>query len=186
MRLDDVASDTPRFDFRAYFDGHTRASGWFADRFGRPRRHFCGDFTGTREGEDLVLDEVLRYTDGIVERRLWRVRVGAAGELSAESESLVDGARGRVRGNALEMRYAMRIVKPAGGGLTLDFHDFMFLQPDGGLHHLTHVRKWGMRVGTVSTQYVRHDGSASCATRSPPLARAAAETLGAERGLAPL
>ena len=173
MRLDDVASDTPRFDFFAYFEGHTRASGWFADRFGRPRRHFCGDFVGTREEEPMLLDEALHYTDGVRERRLWRVTIDDAGAFRAESESLIGVARGIVRGNGLEIRYAMPIATTDGGEMTFDFADFMLLQPDGSLHNITHVKKWGVRLGTVSTQYDRHDGSETCATRAPPLARRA-------------
>ena len=171
MRLDDVARDTPRFDFPAYFEGHTRASGWFSDRFGRPRRHFCGDFHGLRDGEALSLDEVLHYTDGVREQRLWRVTIDACGAFRAESDSLIGVAEGRLRGNALEMRYTMSILTVGGGQPTFDFVDFMLLQPDGSLHNVTHVKKWGVRIGTVSTLYARHDGSATCETCTSPARR---------------
>jgi len=170
MRVDDVASATPAFDFEAYFDGHTRASGWFADRFGKPRRHFCGDFVGARQGDDFLLDETLDYTDGVLEKRLWRVSISAEGVFRASSESLVGEARGVIRGSALEMHYTMRVSTADGGEPTFDFDDFMILQPDGSLHNITHVKKWGVRLGVVSTQYARHDGSETCASRSPPLA----------------
>ena len=170
MHVDDVSSEMPAFDFRAYFEGHTRASGWFADRFGKPRRHFCGDFLGRADGDELVLDEALYYTDGVVEKRLWRVSVTDAGVFTATSDSLVGRASGVVRGNTLEMRYAMPVATADGGTPTFGFHDFMILQPDGSLHNLTHVKKWGVRLGTVSTQYDRHDGSETCASRSPPVA----------------
>ena len=171
MRLEDVASETPVFDFGAYFEGHVRASGWFADRFGRPRRHFCGDFVGVRDEEAFVLDETLRYTDGVTERRVWRVTIEADGAFRATSDSLVDDARGQVRGNALAMRYAMPVATSGGRSPVFDFDDLMLLQPDGSLHNLTRVKKWGVLLGTVSTQYVRHDGRATCATCSPPRAR---------------
>ena len=165
MRADDAGGDSPRFDFPAYFEGHTRASGWFCDRLGRPRRHFCGDFLGTRDGEGLLLDEVLHYTDGVREHRLWRVTVDASGAFRAESDSLLGVAEGAQRGNALEMRYTMSILTAGGGRPTFDFEDLMLLQPDGSLHNITHVKKWGVRIGTVSTQYERHDGSVTCAAR---------------------
>ena len=156
MRLNDLASETPAFDFRVFFEGRTRASGWFADRFGRPRRHFRGDFVGRRDGAELVLDETLRYTDGVVEERLWRVSVDDDGRFRATGDALLGEASGRMRGNALGMRYRMRVAVGGGRDVVFDFEDLMLLQPDGCLHNLVHVRKWGVRVGSVATQYVRH------------------------------
>ena len=156
MRLHDAASETPVFDFLAYFEGRTRASGWFTDRLGRPRRHFHGDFVGHREGAELVLDETLRYTDGVVEKRLWRVRVDAEGAFRATGDTLLGEATGCARGNALEMRYRMPVSVGGGRDMPFDFHDLMLLQPDGRLHNLVHVKKWGVRVGSVATQYARH------------------------------
>lgn len=168
MKLNDVVSESPTFDFHAYFNGHTRASGWFSDRFGKPRRHFCGDFLGTVEGDELVLDEALYYTDGVIDERVWRVSISDDGEFTARAESLVGEARGRIIGNGLQMQYTMRLAMADGSEGTFDFNDFMLLQPDGSLHNITQVKKWGVRLGTVSTQYARHDGSQTCDSRSPP------------------
>jgi len=165
LQLDDVASDTPAFDFQGYFEGHTRASGWFADRFGKPRRHFCGDFIGTMDGDVLSLDETLFYTDEVVEKRVWLVTVGPEGEFKASSDSLMGDALGQISGNGLQMRYTMAIGMPGGDEGTFDFNDFMLLQPDGSVHNITQVLKWGVRLGAVSTQYARHDGSETCVSR---------------------
>jgi len=162
MKLDSVAKDSPQFDFNEYFLGHTRASGWFSDRFGKPRRHFCGDFLGTLDGNKLVLDEKLFYTDGVVEERVWRVEISQAGVFRAESESLLGLAKGQIKGNTLAMQYAMRVKIEEGKQWEFDMKDVMILQPDGSLHNITQVYKWGVRLGTVSTQYQHHDGKALC------------------------
>jgi hypothetical protein len=162
MKIDEVASTSPVFDFKEFFAGHTRASGWFSDRFGKPRRHFCGDFLGTSDGEALLLDEKLYYTDGVNEQRVWRVDVSDSGVFRATSDSLIGEATGLVRGNTLVMQYVMRVMIEEGKEWELDMKDMMLLQPDGSLHNITHVYKWGIRIGTVSTQYQHHDGSASC------------------------
>ena len=39
----------------------------------------------------------------------------------------------------------------------MSMNDWMFLQPDGSLHNYTRVSRWGIHVGTVSTQYIRLD-----------------------------
>ena len=166
MKIDEVSNPTPAFDFTEFFSGHTRASGWFSDRFGKPRRHFCGDFMGTQDGSVFVLDEKLYYTDGVYEERVWRVEISDSGVFRAESDSLVGAATGQLTGNMLAMEYAMNVKIEEDREWELDMKDFMILQPDGSLHNITHVHKWGIRIGTVSTQYQHHDGDSLCTTLS--------------------
>lgn len=162
MTLQDLERESPTFDFREYFQGHTRASGWFSDRFGRPRRHFCGDFIGTDNNGKLELDETLYYSDDVLETRVWTIDIGLGGEFSASSDSLVGDATGKISGNTLAMEYTMRVLIEEDKEWVLAMKDFMLLQPDGSLHNITQVYKWGIRIGTVSTQYTRHDGSQMC------------------------
>lgn len=166
LELEDIGSDELTFDFESFFEGHTRASGWFANRSGVPQRHFCGDFFGSRDGDAFVLDERLFYTDGVIEDRVWRVQIDEAGAFSASSDTLVGDVVGQVRGNGLQMRYTMIIAVADGTEYELDFNDFMLLQPDGSLHNITRVKKFGFRLGTVSTQYSHHDGSEGCERRA--------------------
>ena len=162
MTIEGLARDTPTFDFREYFQGHTRASGWFSDRFGKPRRHFCGDFFGTEKNGKLELDETLFYSDDVTESRLWLVDLQSEGKFSATSDSLIGDATGTFSGNALAMNYTMRVKIAEDKEWVLGMKDFMLLQPDRSLHNITQVYKWGIRIGTVSTQYTRHDGSQMC------------------------
>ena len=162
MTIEGLARDTPTFDFREYFQGHTRASGWFSDRFGKPRRHFCGDFFGTEKNGKLELDETLFYSDDVTESRLWLVDLQSEGKFSATSDSLIGDATGTFSGNALAMIYTMRVKIAEDKEWVLGMKDFMLLQPDHSLHNITQVYKWGIRIGTVSTQYTRHDGSQMC------------------------
>lgn len=152
----------PRFDFCDFFSGHTRASGWFSDRFGKPRRHFCGDFYGHFDSGRFVLDEKLFYSDEVVEARRWVITVTDDGVFKAESDSLLNGAKGVVNGNQLLMTYAMSVKISHDKSWNLDMKDLMILQPDGSLHNITHVHKWGIRIGTVSAQYLHHNGDKLC------------------------
>jgi hypothetical protein len=56
------------------------------------------------------------------------------------------------------MSYVMRVKLDEGKYWDLRMEDLMLLQPDGSLHNITQVFKWGVRIGTVSTQYQHHDG----------------------------
>jgi len=152
----------PEFDFNAYFTGHTRISGWFADRFGNVKRHFCGDFYGEMRDDVFNLDEVLYYSDGVIEERVWNVKISDGGQFTAESDSLVGEATGIQSGNTLQLSYVMNVLIAEGKTWKLKMDDYMFFQPDGSLHNSTIVKKWGIRIGNVSTQYQKHDGSATC------------------------
>jgi len=155
MKIESIAQTAPVFDFCSYFLGRASASGWFTDRFGNVRRHFSGEFTGHFEGEDFVLEEVLVYTDGVTDKRTWRVRIDQQGNFRASSESLSGDATGQLLGNTLNLNYSMNVDLSNGKSWLMDMNDWMFLQPDGSLHNYTRVSKWGIHLGSVSTQYVR-------------------------------
>ncbi len=158
-----IAADSAQvFNFAEFFHGHTRASGWFSDRFGKPRRHFCGDFYGHYDDSQFVLDEKLYYSDGIFEERVWRISIGVDGSFGAESPSLIGAATGQITGNTLAMKYSMKVKVEEGKEWALNMKDLMVLQPDGSLHNITQVSKWGLRIGTVSAQYLHHDGDKLC------------------------
>lgn len=162
MNFKQLSTQGPDFNFVDYFEGHTRASGWFADRFGNVKRHFCGDFVGVQRGEVFDLDETLYYTDGIVEKRVWSVSISPSGVFSAESEALIGAATGLQQGSGLKMQYRMNVLIAENKSMLFNMNDYMFFQPDGSLHNSTEVNKWGFRIGNVSTQYYKHDGTATC------------------------
>jgi len=157
-----ILAPAPMFDFGQFFHGHTRASGWFADRFGAPRRHFCGDFYGYYDQGRFTLDEKLYYTDGMIVEQIWKVHVTDDGIFTAESNSLTTDAKGAIRGDTLTMKYSMDVKIDKNTTWNLRMKDIMTLQPDGSLHNINHVYKWGMRIGTVSAHYVNHDGDRLC------------------------
>ena len=80
MKPTDFKESTPALVIEDYFAGETRAWGLFEDRFGTLRRQFTVDITGTWDGDQLVLDERFRYSDG--DLILVRAEVGdSSGEL---------------------------------------------------------------------------------------------------------
>jgi len=162
VNFERLSSRGPDFDFVDYFEGHTRASGWFADRFGNLKRHFCGDFYGAVKGEIFELNEVLFYSDGVTEKRIWNVSIDPDGKFLAESDALVGAATGIQQGSGLQLKYVMNVMIAEDKYWKLAMNDYMFYQPDRALHNMTEVKKWGIRIGNVSTQYYKHDGSETC------------------------
>lgn len=168
MALEDIAMDEPAFSFTEFFQGDVRASGFFTSRLGSVSQHFCGDFFGTEKDGDLRLDETLNYTSGLTEKRVWQAEETPDGRFTATADSLEGPVDGQIQGNTLAMKYTMEVLVGPGPDdkQTFDMKDYMFLQPDGTLQNLTKVYKWGIRVGYVSTVFIRHDGSDSCEART--------------------
>jgi len=73
MKPTDFKNTAPRLLIEEYFAGETRAWGIFEDRFGRLRRQFTVDITGTWDGRELILDERFEYSDGELDRRVWTI-----------------------------------------------------------------------------------------------------------------
>lgn len=153
MKIENIAKESPEFEFTRYFLGTTKATGWFSDRFGTVRRHFDGEFIGTWEDDVFVLSEELRYSDGVVENRQWHIRMDDGGNFSATSDSLVGEASGVQRGNTVNLKYRMYVDLKDDKRWLLKINDWLILQQDGSVHNITEVYKWGFKIGTVSNVF---------------------------------
>lgn len=153
----DVARTDIEFRLEEYFEGQTRAYGLFEDRFGKVRRQFVVDITGTVGGDLLTLDENFRYADGELDRRVWHIRNLGGGRYEGQASDIVGTAKGEIFGNALNWRYTLDL-KVGEGTWRVQFDDWMFLQPDGVLLNRARVSKWGIELGEVTLAFQRLSG----------------------------
>ena len=138
----------PVLRIESFFTGRTRCWGLVQDRWGTVRRQFSGDLTGTWDGVHLVLNEVFRYDDGVVERRTWDVgRRGEHGYRGNATDTVGD-AIAEAHGNTVYWRYRVRL-KIGSRYWKVDFDDRMYMQPDGVVVNVIAMRKWGFLLGRV-------------------------------------
>lgn len=97
----DFQGTTPVFNLEDYFEGKTRATGIFEDRFGQLRREFIVDIEGSIEGDELILDEHFNYKDGEKDRRIWRIKRIDEHVYEGRADDVIGTARGEAFGNAL-------------------------------------------------------------------------------------
>ena len=154
MKPTDFKGTTPTLVIEEYFAGKTFAWGLFEDRFGRVRRQFTVDISGTVEGDILVLDEHFRYSDGETDRRVWKIRKTSSHTYEGLAGDVVGTARGEAYGNTLNWRYDMDL-KIGDGTLRVHFDDWMFLQPSGVLLNRARVRKFGIDIGEVTLAFMK-------------------------------
>lgn len=152
MKPEDFKDTGPRFDVQEYFVGETRAWGIFEDRFGKLRRQFVVDITGTMEGDVLVLDERFDYADGERDRRVWRITKLDEHNYEGRADDVIGVAKGESYGNALNWSYDLDL-EIGSNKVRVHFNDWMFLQPDGVLMNRARVSKWGFEIGEVTLMF---------------------------------
>jgi hypothetical protein len=149
MEPADFSNTKPVLRIEKYFAGHTRAWGIFEDRFGNLRRQFVVDIQGNWDGENLILDEKFRYSDGETDQRIWSIKKIDEHRYEGTAADVIGVAAGEAHGNALNWNYDMD-MKVGEGTLRVHFNDWMYLQPSGVLVNRARVSKFGIEIGEVS------------------------------------
>ena len=154
MKPIDFKDTEPQLAIESYFAGKTQAWGLFEDRFGRLRRQFTVDITGTWDGKELVLDERFQYSDGEKDQRIWRIIKTSDHTYEGKAADVIGIARGESYGNALNWQYDMDL-KVSDSTLRVHFDDWMFLQPGGVLINRAKVTKFGVEIGEVTLVFIK-------------------------------
>jgi hypothetical protein len=150
----DYARETPRLDLRRYFDGPLVAHGVFTDRGGKVLRRFTVQLRGTWDGRNGVLEEDFRYSDGKVERRVWRLEDLGDGRYRGRADDVVGEAVGVAAGNALNWRYTLKL--PVDDKVyEVQFDDWMYLVDDKVMLNKAVMSKFGIFLGEVTLAFYK-------------------------------
>ena len=156
MNPRDFSDSSQTLDLFDYFEGETVAWGLFEDRFGKVRRQFRVEITGTVDGDTLVLDEAFVYADGERQQRTWTIRRTGDTTYSGQAADVVGEASGVTGGNALHWTYTMKL-KIGERHLKVAFDDWMFLLDDKVMINRAKVSKYGFIIGEVTLFFQKHE-----------------------------
>lgn len=150
--LEDFSEAERTLRLEDYFLGETTAYGVFEDRFGKIRRQFKVDITGTVEGDTLTLVEEFDYSDGVQDTRTWTIEMLGDGRYRGTANDVPDMAEGQAVGNAFNWSY--RVDLPVGDGTwNVGFDDWMYLLQDNVLLNRAFVTRFGIRIGEVTIAF---------------------------------
>ena len=148
----DYAQETPVLDLKTYFNGPLKAHGIFTDRSGKVVRRFTVDLVGRWNGDDGVLEEDFRYSDGQTQRRVWHLSRGADGRYTGRADDVVGSAQGQARGNALNWHYTLAL--PVDGKVwEVAFDDWMYLIDEHVMLNKARMSKLGITLGEVTLSF---------------------------------
>ena len=156
MPLDAYQGTKPEFRPEVYFDGETRAWGFFQDRFGKIRRQFVVDITGHNDDGVLTLDEHFRYKDGERQMRTWKIRKTGPDAYEGHAGDIIGTAIGQRAGQTLRWRYDINLPMN-GSTYKVHFDDWMLQQDDRVMINRSFVSKFGLNVGEVVIFFERQD-----------------------------
>ena len=145
-QVSDYAQQRPKLELDRYFNGRIRAHGIFQKRGGEVVRRFTVVMDCHWEGNQGVLDEAFRYSDGSTQRRVWRLTKHADGRYTGRADDVVGEAEGQESGNAFRWNYTLRLPVD-GKEYDVQFDDWMFLVDERVMLNRATMSKFGITLG---------------------------------------
>jgi hypothetical protein len=155
QKVSDFAGRKPDLDLTQYFAGHTDAWGIFVDRFGKMRRTFKVDITGTPTADGIILDERFVYDDGEKQQRVWTLKKTGPDQYQGTAPDVIGTAKGQTAGNALNWTYQVDLAVGEGTTWRVSFDDWMWQQDDKTLLNRATISRYGIEIGTVTIFFQR-------------------------------
>lgn len=153
-QVSDYAAQKPVLDLREFFNGKVDAWGIFTDRSGRVVKRFEVLMDCSWQGDDGVLDETFRYSDGAVQRRVWRLRRQPGGRYTGRADDVVGEASGLQSGNSF--RWAYTLALPVEGRTWhVQMDDWMYLMNEKVMLNKAVMRKFGVTLGEVTLTFAK-------------------------------
>lgn len=149
--LGDYSDREPELIPQEFFSGELSARGVVKNRSGEVIRTFDADISASWDNQGVgTLDEVFRFNDGEVQTRVWTLTPNDDGSLHADAGDVVEPGTMRWQGNAINMKYLLRVAYGDDDG-TIDVRmdDWMYLITPDTLINETSMTKWGFDVGEL-------------------------------------
>ncbi len=144
----DYARCEPAMDIRKHLSGPIRCEGVIYGPNGRVSSRFTADMEGRWDDNRGVLAEHFSYDSGTKQDREWRLTIGNDGRIIAEADDLVGTGSGKQEGNAVQLRYTIRLPESAGGH-ALEVTDWLYLVDDKTIVNRSQFRKFGVKVAEL-------------------------------------
>ncbi|MBT0571093.1 DUF3833 domain-containing protein [Curvibacter sp. CHRR-16] len=152
QQIEQYANEKPALDLRTYFNGVIDAYGVFTDRSGAVVKRFSVVMQCQWNGAQGVLDEDFVYSDGTVQKRIWRLTQLPDGRYTGVADDVVGTAQGRAMGNAFNWQYTLRL--PVDGSVyEVQFDDWMYLMNEQVMLNKATMSKFGVRLGEVTLSF---------------------------------
>lgn len=146
------AGQTPALDIGEFFDGSVKAWGIVQNRKGEIAQRFTVEIEGTRNGDNLVLDEIFDYGfgEGPATRR-WELKRLSNGQWSGSANDVFSQAAGAEHGNAFNWRYQMDLPRgDSGKTVRVWFDDWIWAMDENTVVNRSYIKKFGITFAEIT------------------------------------
>jgi len=152
--LETYATNQPKINVEAFFNGPLSAHGIVKNRGGEVIRYFNASIDASWNQDGVgTLDERFIFDDGEEQQRVWTL-VPDGDAYIASAGDVIGSSSLRTAGNALFLNYVLQIpYKDSTLNLAVD--DRMYLVNDNTLINETIMAKWGFEVGSVTLVIIK-------------------------------
>lgn len=148
-----AAGTSKEFNPMQFFAGHTRSTGTFRDRAGRPTQRVRTETWGRIVQGELRMEQTLDIEGKPRQHRSWEVHRVARDRYEATANDMIGTARGRVTGNTFDWSFILA-TKPPNPIYNIRMTQHMTLEPGGrALRNDTTFRKLGIVLTTCSERF---------------------------------
>ena len=146
QRPQDYDGAAQSFDLRTHMRGKMICDGVIFGPLGRVQSRFTATMEARWSGARCIMTEDFIFDSGARQHREWQLELLEDGQILAQAEDVIGQGRGQQRGDAVQLRYRLRLPSDAGG-YVLNTVDWMYLVPGGGIVNRSEFRKLGVPVG---------------------------------------
>lgn len=148
QKIQDYKDQKPELKLEEFFSGKVNGTASFFDWAGRVKTRFQIALNGDWDGQILTLNELITYSTGVKESRIWKIKKLTDSTYEGETTDVIGKAIIKISGNAAQWNYIFN-VKVDDSTYALKFDDWMYLQEDGFLLNRAKARKFGIKVGEL-------------------------------------
>jgi hypothetical protein len=134
--------------------GKLTGRGRFTAPLGGVDRSFTVTLNGRKQGNTLIIPEVIRFDDGEVKRFTWRIRPTGPDRWAGTREDVIGDAKITQSKGQVRLLYTADF-ESNGTVQRLDFDDLIWLRSDGVLINEARVKRFGITVGSVRIVFER-------------------------------
>ena len=142
----------PTMNIKEYFNGPMEAWGFIQGRDGEVTRRFKVKMIGVWEGDVGTLTEQFDFDDGEKQERIWTLDVKPDGSFTGKATDVIGEAQGSQGGNALNMKYVLRIPVD-GTTYDIKIDDWLILLDEKRLINISSLTKFGFNVGRLTIYF---------------------------------
>jgi hypothetical protein len=147
-------NNTPKLKLEDFFSGDISVWGMFEDTFGIIRKRFTCKISGNwdKNTKTLNIKENFIYDDGVIEYRDWKLIKKNNNYYEGTTDAVIGKALGYTSGNTFHWKYTFEL--PLFGRKTrVKFDDWMYLQDNDVIINKAYMKKFGLKLGTVTLFY---------------------------------